>query len=153
MRADSLIPHIDLLRASYRHWTGRELIDPSLDGKAALRALDQVPFALVSHDTQADPVFNYANRTALELFGMTWSEFTSLPSRLSAAPMEQGERVRLLQRVTQEGYIDDYTGIRIAKGGRRFLIRRATVWNLRDATGHYCGQAAMIPEWSDCTEA
>lgn len=124
---------------------------PSLVGEAALRWLDEAPFALVSHGTQADPVFNYANRTALELFGMSWTEFTAMPSRLSAGPVERSERDSLLERVARDGYIDDYSGIRIAKGGRRFLIRNATVWSLLDAKGLYYGQAAMIPEWEDCS--
>jgi hypothetical protein len=74
-----------------------------------------------------------------------------MPSRLSAGPVERSERGRLLERVARDGYIDDYSGIRIAKGGRRFLIRNATVWNLLDANGLYYGQAAMIPEWEECS--
>jgi hypothetical protein len=153
MELHFLIRHISILCASYRHWTGKYLMDPSLVGEAALHWLDDAPFALVSHGTQADPVFNYANRTALELFGMSWAEFTSMPSRLSAGPVQRSERARLLERVARDGYIDDYAGIRIAKGGRRFLIRNATVWNLRDADGGYYGQAALIPEWEDCSNA
>jgi hypothetical protein len=153
MEPHALIRHVEILCASYRHWTGKYLVDPSLVGEAALRWLDVAPFALVSHGAQADPVFNYANRAALELFGMTWTEFTAMPSRLSAGPVERSERDSLLERVARDGYIDDYSGIRIAKGGRRFLIRNATVWNLLDANGLYYGQAAMIPEWEECSNA
>lgn len=78
---------------------------------------------------------------------MTWQEFTQLPSRLSAEPVAQAERARLLERVARDGFIDDYSGVRLAAGGTRFLIRRATVWNLLDDTDQFCGQAAMIPEW------
>jgi len=43
--------------------------------------------------------------------------------------------------------IDDYAGVRISKHGRRFMIEQATVWNLIDGHGKYCGQAAMFGVW------
>ena len=91
-----------------------------------------------------NPVFNYGNVCAQQLFGMDWHEFTQLPSRLSAEPLAREERARLLARVTQHGYVDDYAGVRIAKDGTRFMIRNATVWNLMDQDGRYCGQAARF---------
>lgn len=144
-----LIAHIGLLRDSYRHWTGASLLPPSLDPLAAVRALDEVPFAVVSHGTQPDPIFNYGNRLALSLFEMDWNEFTRLPSRLSAEAADQAERRQLLAQVSAQGYSDDYCGIRIAKTGRRFLIRAATIWNLVDGDGGYHGQAAVIRAWED----
>lgn len=136
-----------ILRNSYRHWTGRHLLDPAVDGEEAIAVLNQAPYAVVSHGTEADPVFNYANRMALQLFEMTWMDFTSLPSRLSAEPMVQEERDRLLLRVSMQGYIDDYSGVRISSTGKRFLIRNAMVWNLLDEMGQPYGQAALLREW------
>ena len=136
-----------ILSNSYHHWTGRHLLGSAVDGEEAVTALNQVPYAVVSHGTEADPIFNYANQTALQLFEMTWTDFTSLPSRLSAEPMAQGERDRLLLRVSTQGYIDDYSGVRISNTGRRFLIRNATVWNLLDEMGQPYGQAALLREW------
>jgi hypothetical protein len=149
--ADFLIRHIAILRASYQHWIGKPLLDSSLDDAAAVQWLDAATFAVVSHGTQTDPIFNYANRAALQLFEMSWEVFTALPSRLSAGPMERDDRARLLQRVTRDGYIDDYAGVRIAANGRQFRITHATVWNLLDEAGRHYGQAARIPEWSACT--
>jgi hypothetical protein len=37
--------------------------------------------------------------------------------------------------------------VRIAKSGRRFMIRRANVWGLTDAHGNKTGQAAMFSDW------
>jgi len=142
-----LARHVRLLRASYHHWTGRDLLPEALDDQQAITALDLADFAVISHGTQPDPVFNYGNQTALALFEMSWDELTALPSRLSAEPLVQAERDRLMQRVTDQGYIDDYTGIRISKHGQRFTIRNATVWNLLDENGHYQGQAALLREW------
>jgi hypothetical protein len=53
----------------------------------------------------------------------------------------------LLTAVTQQGYIDDYSGIRISRTGRRFRILQATVWNLIDAHDRYAGQAASFDRW------
>jgi hypothetical protein len=142
-----LIRHVSLLRASYLHWVGSHLIAHSLDDKMAVDALDWASFAVVSHNTASDPVFNYANRTALQLFEMSWTQFTALPSRLSAEPMLQEERERLLQRVAERGFIEDYSGVRISASGRRFIIRNATVWNLQDEQGRPYGQAALLREW------
>lgn len=142
-----LIQHVSMLRTSYLHWTGKPLIDAAIEPHLAVAALDQAPFALVSHGTQSDPIFNYANRQALELFEMNWAEFTVLPSRFSAETVNQAERAGLLQQVSQHGYSDDYSGIRIAKSGRRFMIRNATIWNLLDTDGKYHGQAALIRAW------
>jgi len=142
-----LIKHVALLRRSYRRWTGADLLAQELAPADAVHALDDAPFAVVSHGTQPDPVFNYGNRLALRLFEMEWEEFTALPSRLSAEPVDQEARQRLLAQVAALGYSDNYSGIRISKTGRRFMIRDATVWNLIDDQDRYRGQAAIIREW------
>ena len=113
-----------------------------------IEALFAAPFALVSHGVEADPIFNFGNQVALSLFELTWEQFTALPSRESAEPVNQAERQRLLEQVTQNGYISDYRGVRISATGKRFLIEDATVWNLVDELGRYRGQAAMFDKWS-----
>jgi len=105
------------------------------------------PFAVVSHDTACDPVFNYANLKALELFDLSWENLTRLPSRLSAEPVNQAERDRLLAEVTEKGYIDHYEGMRISRTGKRFLIKNAVVWNIMDKNQRYKGQAAWFDQW------
>lgn len=149
-RQPFLIRHAEILRASYRHWTGRSLLEHAIAGEGAIAALFEAPFALVSHGIEAEPVFNYGNRLALSLFEMNWEEFTALPSRLSAEAPNQGERARLLEAVSRQGYIDDYSGMRIAKSGKRFMINQATIWNLLTPEGRYYGQAALIRQWEMC---
>lgn len=143
-----LADHIGLMRRSYRHWTGRDLTPVRMTDAEAARYLFTAPLALLSHDTQPDPVFNYANRTALCLFGMSWEEMTSCPSRLSAEQDLQPERARLLQEVTEQGYSEGYRGVRVGRHGRRFEIEQAIVWNLRDERGLYRGQAACFRHWT-----
>ena len=142
-----LVAHASLLRHAYRHWTGRDLLDPALAPEAAAQALYEAPYAVLSHDAGPDPCFTYANLTAQRLFEMPWPQIVGLHSRHSAEPLAREERERLLARVTQQGYIDDYSGVRISGSGRRFLIRHATVWNLLDAGGVYRGQAACFADW------
>ena len=136
-----------LLCESYRQWTGMRLIDADPASPEAVDELLHAPLAVVSHDTLNDPVFNYANHEALKLFGMSREEMLGLPSRLSAEPAAREERSNLLDRVTQHGYVDDYSGTRITKEGLRFLIRNAVVWNVVDERGDYKGQAALIRDW------
>lgn len=133
-----------LLCSSYSHWTGRQLIKAGTPETDAVQALWEAPFAVVAHDTAVDPVFNYGNACALHWFAMDWPAFARLPSRLSAEAPARDERARLLARVAEHGYVDDYAGVRIAANGRRFMIRSATVWNLIDEHGRYCGQAARF---------
>ncbi len=139
--------HAAQLLSCYRHWTGHDLIDPSLPPPEAAHTLYGVPFVVLSHGIEADPCFTYANLTAQRLFEMPWSEIVGLPSRYSAEPLVREERERLLRRVAEHGFIDDYSGVRIAKSGRRFRIEHATVWNLIAADGSPAGQAAAFSHW------
>ena len=141
---DFLARHTALLCASYAYWTGRQLIEADTPEEDIVQQLWSASFAVVAHDTAADPVFNFANACALRWFAMDWPGFTKLPSRLSAEPLAREERARLLSRVAEHGYVDDYTGVRIAADGMRFMIRNAVVWNLIDEQGRYRGQAARF---------
>lgn len=134
-----------LLVESYARLTGKPLIDDASADVTALRvALWNTPRAIVAHGTEADPVFFYGNCLALDLFEMTFEEFTQLPSRLSAEPLAQEARTKLLEKVVQQGYVDNYSGLRIAKSGRHFMIADCTVWNLTDKNGTHQGQAAVF---------
>ena len=138
-----------LLSESYTRFTGLDLLDSAAisSSHSLAEALYLASFALMSHNTDADPVFNYANRTTLQLFEMDWDRFTRMPSRLSAEPVNRAERARLLEEVTRNGYIDNYSGIRISSTGKRFRIERATVWNVADAKMNVISQAAMFKNW------
>jgi hypothetical protein len=145
---EHLRDYLALLADSFARLTGRRLLEGT-DARELARNLWQAPFALVSHGTEDDPVFNYANQTALNLFEMSWEDFTRLPSRLSAEPENREARAALLQRVATHGYIDDYSGVRVSSTGRRFVIQGAVVWNVVDRQGRYHGQAAMFARWND----
>ena len=132
---------------SLRRWTGRDLLPGLFNPLGLARNIFESPFVLVSHGTEIDPVLNYGNAAALALWEMSWEELTRTPSRLTAEAPNREERARLLAAVTERGFIDDYSGVRISKTGRRFRIDRATVWNLFDDQGNHTGQAAMFSDW------
>lgn len=135
--------HAQRLIDSYRRCTGKELFP--VDGERPLaEQLYEAPVVVLSHGTEADPVLNYGNRTALELWEMDEASFTKMPSRYTAEPMEREARERFMAAVRANGYVDDYTGIRISSTGRRFQIQRATVWNVVDERGERIGQAAAF---------
>lgn len=112
--------------------------------------LYRAPFVVLAHDAGPDPLFTYANLAGQRLFEREWDEFVGLPSRLSAEAPEQSERERFLARVRSDGFIDDYSGVRVTKSGHRFRILRATLWNVSDPEGRRIGQAATFAEWQDC---
>lgn len=143
-----MIEHVQLLLDSFARLLGRELV--SRAGSAAEQAerLLRAPFVVVSHGTEADPILNYGNAAALALWEMTCEEFRRTPSRLTAEPVHRDERARLLERTRRDGFVDDYSGIRISKSGKRFRIERAIVWNLADAAGTPRGQAATFDRWA-----
>lgn len=143
---------VALLLASHRALTGRPLL-PIVPGETSgqtAQRLYTAPFVVLAHDASTDPLFTYANLVAQQLFEMRWDEIVGLPSRLSAEAPAREERERLLERVAAHGFIDDYSGVRIAKSGRRFRILRATVWNLTDPAGRRVGQAATFADWTPC---
>lgn len=142
-----LAEHVARLVASLRRLTARNLVDPQLPMSEQARQIFDAPFVVLSHDTAADPILNYGNRAGMQLFELSWEELIQTPSRLTAEPLHRDERARLLDAVTQNGFIDDYRGVRVSKNGRRFLIETATVWNLSDESGKPYGQAATFSAW------
>ena len=165
-QTDFVVAQTACLARSLRHWTGRELLPTgsefTVQGSALQNAeletlnpeplrlaqkVFEAPFVVVLHGTEADPILNYGNAAALALWEMSWEELTRTPSRLTAEAPNREERARLLKVVTRRGFIDDYSGVRISKSGRRFRICCATVWNLLTADDKPCGQAAMFDKW------
>ena len=142
-----VIAQIPTIPRSLRHWTGRELIPGNWTALELAEKMFHAPFVLVSHGTEADPVLNYGNAAELSLWEMSWAELIRTPSRLTAEAPNREERARLLAAVTAQGFIDDYSGVRISKTGRRFRLQRATVWNLLAEDGKPAGQAAMFDRW------
>lgn len=132
---------IALVASSFRRLLGRPLVD---DGGDIVDAVWRAPDAILAHGTQADPLLFFGNAAALAAFECEAGELVGMPSRLTAeAPLREA-RQALLDRVTSDGFIDDYAGVRISLKGRRFRIEDAIVWNLVDNRGEVHGQAATF---------
>jgi len=141
-----IVRHTQTVLDSFRHWTKRDLIALSGTPLEQSRAVFHAPQIVCSHGTQADPIFNYANQAAMDVWEMDWETFTKTPSRLSAEPLERTERQRLMKNVRENGFVDNYHCVRISSTGRRFEID-VMVWNLLDESGAIAGQAAMYERW------
>ena len=140
---DEALQHrLALIADSFRRVTGQILVDD-----ASPEGLWNAPRVIVAHGTEVDPVFFYGNLMALDVFEMDFATFTCLPSRYSAEPMNREDRAHLLERVSRDGFIDDYSGVRVSGRGQRFMIRKAVVWNLIDPAGRLHGQAATFDRW------
>jgi hypothetical protein len=144
----ALLQHSQDLLNSFKALTHQELIDRTSSLEIQASNLFYAPFVIVSHDKAKDPIFNYGNQAALDLWGFDWQEFTSLPSRLSAEPLAQIHRDRLLQEVKNQGYISNYRSVRISRTGQRFWVENATIWTVTDSSGKDIGQAATFSKWT-----
>ena len=137
-----------LLFESHQRVVGRPLSNSALTGKALVDALWRMPQVLVAHGLGDDPLFNYGNAAALALFEMTWAQFIATPSRASAEASNQAARARVMADVASRGYTTGYRGLRVSRTGQRFWIEDTTIWNVLDADGRYCGQAATFAHWT-----
>jgi hypothetical protein len=143
---EAVISHSLRLLRSFEFWTGRSLLDVNGSAQEIAQALFAAPFALVSHGTEPDPIFNYGNRKALELWELSWQDFTQMPSRKTAEEVVQEERNRLLAETTSKGF-SNFSGVRITSTGKRFYIKDGILWNLLDENHQYCGQAAVYSNY------
>ena len=133
-----------LLTGSYARLVAAPLVPEGADAHWLYR---DAPLIVLAHGTDPDPNFIYANKAAHACFGYSLEEFLGLPSRLSAEPTDQAERQKLLDQVAQNGFLAGYSGIRVAKSGRRFRIDDGIVWELIDGDGVRHGQAATFSNW------
>ncbi len=147
-RIPAVIQWAQTLLNAYATLLHRELISREGSPLEQSQRLFHSPFVVASHGTEEDPILNYGNQTALDLWEMTWKQFTETPSRLTAEPMNREERARMLHQATTRGVITDYHGVRISRTGRRFMVNNATVWNILTPDGKRLGQAATFSDWT-----
>ena len=144
----AVIEWSQLLLNSYHHWIGRDLLERVGDPAYQSHALFLSPFVVVSHGMEEDPLINYGNQVALELWEMTWEHLTRTPSRLTAEPTNRAEREWMLEQAKIRGYFDTYQGVRVTSTGRRFLVENALIWNVVGVEGRRVGQAATFLQWT-----
>ncbi len=139
--------YIYLITSSLKKLSNIEIVDFSLSLEEQAKQAFNSDYVLLAHNGSEDPIFNYANQTALNLFEMSWEEITNMPSKYSAESDERGQREKFIAEVTENGYSKDYSGIRISKTGKRFEIKNVILWNVYDEENNRIGQAAMFDEY------
>lgn len=149
----ALLQHSQDLLNSFKALTHQDLIDRTGSIEIQASNLFYAKSIVVSHDTAKDPIFNYGNQAALDLWEFDWAQFTALPSRLSAEPLAQIHRDRLLQEVKNQGYIANYRSVRISRTGQRFWVENAIIWTVTDHKGQDIGQAATFSKWTPIVES
>lgn len=132
---------------SYACWLNQELIHRHGTPLEQAERLFNSPFVVASHGVEDDPILNYGNQTALNLWNMDWERFTHTPSRLTAEPVNRKERTRMLAQARMQGYIADYRGVRISSTGQRFLVEQAIIWNIHKPDSTAIGQGATFFTW------
>jgi len=147
--APRIVEWSQLLLDSYCYWIEKDLIERTSNANQQARMLFEASFVVVSHGVEPDPILNYGNQIALDLWELSWNQFIKTPSRLTAEPDDRAERKRMLTQARVKGYFDGYRGVRISSTGRRFLVEQALIWNVIDSAGSPIGQAATFSQWSN----
>jgi hypothetical protein len=139
-----------LILGSHRGGFGEPLLAGIQADQSSLQqaqALFAAPRVVLAHDGSSDPRLIYANAQALALWRRPWAAMVGLPSRLTAEPQERPGRAQMLAEACSRQAIGGYSGIRIDSSGRRFQIRGARLWTLRDRHSQAIGQAASFSDW------
>lgn len=144
---NNIINWTQILLDSYKKLLGKELIERKGNKIEQSKILFFTPFAVCSHGTEKDPIYNYGNQSGLVLWERSWEELIQTPSRTTTEPLLREERKKLLEETTNQGFITNYQGIRISKTGKKYQINDITIWNLYNKDNQYCGQAATFSDW------
>ena len=139
-----------LILHSHERAFGRPLIASRRHGaseRMRCQELFSCGFPVLAHGIEADPQLSYANASALLLWQTTWNELIGLPSRLTAPASERGDRESALTQALAIKAISGYSGIRISRREKRFMINNARVWSISDNREQVLGLAASFSDW------
>lgn len=142
-----VIAWTQIILNSYQKLLGKDLIDRQVSEEEQAKNLFFSSFAVLSHGTQSDPIYNYGNQIALQLWERDWDELMKMPSCLSVEVILREDRQKILEATQKQGFIENFQGIRLSKTGKRYKINDITLWNLIDEHDCYCGQAATFSQW------
>ena len=131
-----------IVEAFARVTDGDLIAEAGLDPAALGRSAWDGNFALLTHDTNA--ILTYGNRFALDLWEMDWETLVRTPSRLTAPEEDRAARAVIMARVERDGFTRSYTGRRVSRTGKFFLIENATVFTLTDEKGAGFGTGAFF---------
>lgn len=130
--------YVQQILNSYHKWFQTELVQ--------LDEIEKAKCVIVAHDGGLDPILNYGNEAALDLWELTWEELIITPSRFTAEADVREKRDELLRAVEEQGFVKGYEGIRVSRSGKRFWIRDVKIWNVLNDQNKKIGQAATFSE-------
>ena len=161
-----ILTHIRLVDNSLRLWTGKGVLERM--GMTTVDAEDRRDdqnddyeqiylndrYVLITHGTEDDPIYNFANRAALAAFWRPWDDVVQLPSSQSVVlrSVDESKRIELMKSVTENNYVEEATGIRVRDDGKFIQLVDAVVWNVvddgdDDGNRTYIGQAAFFDRY------
>jgi hypothetical protein len=108
---------------SFARATGAPLPQSALSGQGAWLG----DFALLTHRGDDQATLNYGNTFALGLWEASWEEFTTTPSAATAPPEDHASRGAVMQKVARDNFVRGYSGRRISRKGRLFIIEDVTI--------------------------
>jgi hypothetical protein len=129
---------------SLQQYTGKTLLEHMTEVPSLEAAHENTRFAILSHGTQEDPIYNYFNRAAMETFQYEPEEIYQLPSRKSAPPDLRVDRAALIQASVERGFQVYTEAVRVTKHGQLFQINEGLLWNVYDNEGNRVGQTALF---------
>ncbi|MGK7883316.1 MAG: MEKHLA domain-containing protein, partial [Crocosphaera sp.] len=92
---EKVILRTQLIVSSFEHWLGCSLFEHFginnviNNPREVSKQLFEADFIVASHGTQPDPILNYGNQKALDIWELTWEEFIQTPSRKTAEAIKQ----------------------------------------------------------------
>lgn len=101
-------------------------------------------FALLTHRGDPQAMLNYGNAFALRPWEFDWDQFSATPSSATAPEEGRAAREEMMQQVIQNGFVTGYSGQRISRTGRLFLIQDVTIWRLLEESGESLGVGAFF---------
>lgn len=137
------INHVRNILDSFEQLTGKKIITRTLPA-SDYKKIESGQFVLVSHNEFKDPILNYGNTFALNLWEMDWNSFVKTPSRKTAEVDKREKRQEILEIVNKQGYYESYEGIRISSTGKKFRIKGAIIWTVFNNERKKIGQAAFF---------
>ena len=138
------IGHVKILLDSFEKLVQKQIIVRTGDPTKDLKLIEEGAFVLVSHNGEEDPILNYGNQFALDLWELNWDDFIKTPSRKTAEIDLRTRREEVLKIAMIKGFYDEYEGIRISSKGKRFRIKNAIIWNVLNKHNGRIGQAAYF---------
>ena len=140
------IKHVETLLDSFEKLVQKQIIVRTGDPIEDLKLIEGGEFVLVSHNGGKDPILNYGNQFALNLWELNWKDFTKTPSRKTAEIDLRARREEMLKIAKEKGFYDEYEGIRVSSTGKRFRIKNAIIWNVLNKDNATIGQAAYFTD-------